>query len=148
MCGVPRLWESLVTGVYRSMKKTGGIKYAMFKFFISVGKKYFSSTFFYFSQWEKSTTTRSTSEGGVACVVIVRLFCCFRAQCVALLRRLYPNPRRDVTLWRLRKPHVMRRHIYDVSTRKQYDSNTDTNRAKCLCFCEIANAHFCKNELK
>ena len=40
MCGVPRLWESLVTGVYRSMKKAGGIKYAMFKFFISVGKKF------------------------------------------------------------------------------------------------------------
>lgn len=40
MCGVPRLWESLATGVYRSMKKAGGIKYAMFKFFISVGKKY------------------------------------------------------------------------------------------------------------
>ena len=40
MCGVPRLWESLVTGIYRSMKKTGGIKYAMFKFFVSVGKKF------------------------------------------------------------------------------------------------------------
>ena len=40
MCGVPRLWESLVTGVYRSMKKAGGIKYAMFNFFISVGKKF------------------------------------------------------------------------------------------------------------
>ena len=40
MCGVPRLWESLVTGVYRSMKKAGGMKYAMFNFFISVGKKF------------------------------------------------------------------------------------------------------------
>ena len=40
MCGVPRLWESLVTGIYRSMKKTGGIKYAMFNFFVSVGKKF------------------------------------------------------------------------------------------------------------
>ena len=53
MCGVPRLWESLVTGVYRSMKKTGGIKYAMFKFFISVGKKY---------SWLKSHLTGSVCQ--------------------------------------------------------------------------------------
>ena len=79
--------------------------------FSQLGKNILAVPFFIFPNWEKSTTTRSTSEGGVACVVIVRLFCCFRTQCVALLRRLYPNPRRDVTLWRLRKPHVMRRHI-------------------------------------
>lgn len=40
MCGVPRLWDSLGNAVIRSMKKTGGIKYAMFKFFIGIGKKY------------------------------------------------------------------------------------------------------------
>lgn len=40
MCGVPRLWETLANGVFRAMKKNGGIKNAMFKFFVSVGKKY------------------------------------------------------------------------------------------------------------
>ena len=40
MCGVPRLWESLAKGVNRAMKKEGGIKYALFNFFISVGTKY------------------------------------------------------------------------------------------------------------
>jgi long-chain acyl-CoA synthetase len=40
MCGVPRLWESLAQGVYRSMKKAGGIKYTLFNFFVTVGKKY------------------------------------------------------------------------------------------------------------
>ena len=40
MCGVPRLWESLAKGVNRAMKKEGGIKYALFSFFISVGTKY------------------------------------------------------------------------------------------------------------
>ncbi len=36
--GVPRLWESLAQGILRTMKKTGGVKYGMFKFFLSVGK--------------------------------------------------------------------------------------------------------------
>ncbi|MCQ2612811.1 MAG: long-chain fatty acid--CoA ligase [Treponemataceae bacterium] len=40
MSGVPRLWESLAKGVIRAMKKAGGVKYGMFKFFISVGGKY------------------------------------------------------------------------------------------------------------
>ncbi|MDR1748736.1 MAG: AMP-binding protein, partial [Spirochaetaceae bacterium] len=40
MCGVPRLWESLAQGIFRSMKKTGGIKLAMFNFFVSIGKIY------------------------------------------------------------------------------------------------------------
>lgn len=40
MCGVPRLWEALSTGVNRAMKKTGGIKYKMFRFFIRVGTAY------------------------------------------------------------------------------------------------------------
>ena len=38
MCGVPRVWESLATGINRVMKKEGGIKYAMYSFFLSVGK--------------------------------------------------------------------------------------------------------------
>jgi len=40
MCGVPRLWESIAQGVYRNMRKEGGIKLALFNFFISVGKKF------------------------------------------------------------------------------------------------------------
>ena len=40
MCGVPRLWESLAKGVIRSMKKAGGFKYEIFKFFIAGGTKY------------------------------------------------------------------------------------------------------------
>ena len=40
MCGVPRLWEALASGVHKAMKKTGGIKYKLFKFFVGVGDKY------------------------------------------------------------------------------------------------------------
>lgn len=40
MCGVPRLWEALSSGVTKTMKKTGGIKYKLFNFFIGIGKKY------------------------------------------------------------------------------------------------------------
>ncbi len=40
MCGVPRLWEALAQGVYRSMKKDGGAKLKLFNFFIGIGKKY------------------------------------------------------------------------------------------------------------
>ncbi len=40
MCGVPRLWEALASGVHKAMKKTGGIKYKLFKFFVDVGDKY------------------------------------------------------------------------------------------------------------
>lgn len=40
MCGVPRLWESIAQGVFRSMKKEGGIKLALFNFFINIGKKF------------------------------------------------------------------------------------------------------------
>lgn len=40
ICGVPRLWEALATGVERAMKKKGGITYKMFSFFISTGKAY------------------------------------------------------------------------------------------------------------
>lgn len=40
MTGVPRLWESLAHGVEHSMKKTGGSKYRIYRFFMNVGKKY------------------------------------------------------------------------------------------------------------
>lgn len=40
MCGVPRLWESVAKGIFHVMKKTGGITYAMFSFFVAVGQKY------------------------------------------------------------------------------------------------------------
>ncbi|MCR4742513.1 MAG: long-chain fatty acid--CoA ligase [Treponema sp.] len=40
MCGVPRLWESLVFGINKTMEKKGGITYKLYKFFISIGKKY------------------------------------------------------------------------------------------------------------
>ena len=40
MCGVPRLWESLAKGVKRAMKKEGGIKNALFTFFVAAGTKY------------------------------------------------------------------------------------------------------------
>ena len=38
--------------------------------------------------------------------------------------------------------------FYDVSTEKQYDSNRIINKANCLHFAKITNAHFCKNGLK
>ncbi|HHU37496.1 MAG TPA: long-chain fatty acid--CoA ligase [Treponema sp.] len=38
--GVPRLWESLATGIMRAVRKDGGIKKVMFMFFLSVGMKY------------------------------------------------------------------------------------------------------------
>ena len=34
MCGVPRLWESLVFGINKTMEKKGGISYKLYKFFI------------------------------------------------------------------------------------------------------------------
>lgn len=40
ICGVPRLWDGLGNAVIRTMRKKGGITYAMFKFFVSIGKKY------------------------------------------------------------------------------------------------------------
>lgn len=38
--GVPRLWEGLAAGIFRTIKKEGGIKKHMFMFFVGVGKKY------------------------------------------------------------------------------------------------------------
>ena len=40
MCGVPRLWESVAKGVFHAMKKQGGITYAMFRFFVRIGRHY------------------------------------------------------------------------------------------------------------
>ena len=40
ICGVPRLWDGLGNGIIRAMKKAGGIKYALFSFFVAVGKTY------------------------------------------------------------------------------------------------------------
>lgn len=40
MCGVPRVWEALATGVKRAMKKTGGAPYALFRFFTWWGGMY------------------------------------------------------------------------------------------------------------
>lgn len=40
MCGVPRLWEALVSGINSTMEKKGGITLKLFKFFIAVGMKY------------------------------------------------------------------------------------------------------------
>lgn len=38
MPSVPRIWESVYDGIYRSMRKTGGVKYALFTFFVAVSK--------------------------------------------------------------------------------------------------------------
>lgn len=40
MCGVPRLWQALASGVDKAMVKTGGAKLKLYRFFVSVGKKY------------------------------------------------------------------------------------------------------------
>ena len=38
--GVPRLWEALRAGIYRNIDEHGGIKKALFNFFVSVGLVY------------------------------------------------------------------------------------------------------------
>ncbi len=38
--GVPRLWEGLAAGIFRAIKKDGGIKKVLFMFFVRTGKKY------------------------------------------------------------------------------------------------------------
>lgn len=40
MCGVPRLWETVAKGVFHAMKKQGGLTYAMFRFFVRIGRHY------------------------------------------------------------------------------------------------------------
>ncbi len=37
MASVPRIWEVIMNGVYRKIKSEGGIKFALFRFFVSVG---------------------------------------------------------------------------------------------------------------
>lgn len=44
MCGVPRVWDSLAQSIFRSMNKKGGIKLAMFNFFVKIGKMFSWST--------------------------------------------------------------------------------------------------------
>jgi long-chain acyl-CoA synthetase len=38
--GVPRLWEALAAGIFRSIKKDGGVRKALFNFFVTVGRHY------------------------------------------------------------------------------------------------------------
>jgi len=38
MASVPRIWEAVRAGVYRKVKEEGGIKLALFTFFVAVGK--------------------------------------------------------------------------------------------------------------
>lgn len=40
MCGVPRLWESVAKGVFHAMKKQGVLTYALFTFFVRIGRHY------------------------------------------------------------------------------------------------------------
>ncbi|MFP4301738.1 MAG: AMP-dependent synthetase/ligase [Spirochaetaceae bacterium] len=40
MASVPRIWEALKSGIYRNINKEGGIKKALFLFFVSVGGGY------------------------------------------------------------------------------------------------------------
>ena len=42
MASVPRIWESLRAGIYQKIQSDGGAKWALFRFFVSVGKLYTS----------------------------------------------------------------------------------------------------------
>ncbi len=44
LTSVPRIWEGIRSAIYRSMKKEGGFKWVMFRFFVAVGEMY--ATFF------------------------------------------------------------------------------------------------------
>jgi long-chain acyl-CoA synthetase len=37
MASVPRIWEAVRAGIYRNVKQDGGIKFALFRFFVAVG---------------------------------------------------------------------------------------------------------------
>ncbi len=41
ICGVPRLWDAFARTVYKTMRKTGGVVYALFLAAVSVGKAYY-----------------------------------------------------------------------------------------------------------
>ncbi len=38
MASVPRIWEAVMTGIYRNVNSQGGVKKALFYFFVAVGK--------------------------------------------------------------------------------------------------------------
>lgn len=40
MCGVPRLWDALSSGINKKMAKEGKITYSIYKFFMNIGKNY------------------------------------------------------------------------------------------------------------
>lgn len=40
MASVPRIWESVKDGIFKSIKQSGGVKKLMFGFFVGVGKSY------------------------------------------------------------------------------------------------------------
>lgn len=44
LSSVPRIWEGIRSAIYRNMKKEGGFKLAMFRFFVAAGEMY--ATFF------------------------------------------------------------------------------------------------------
>lgn len=44
MASVPRIWEMIRDGVYRNVKSEGGIKQALFLFFVAVGKAHASAS--------------------------------------------------------------------------------------------------------
>lgn len=44
MASVPRIWETIKNGVYRNVKAEGGIKLALFLFFVAVGKAHSSAS--------------------------------------------------------------------------------------------------------
>jgi long-chain acyl-CoA synthetase len=44
MASVPRLWELIKDGVYRNVKSEGGIKLALFLFFVAIGKAHSSAS--------------------------------------------------------------------------------------------------------
>lgn len=40
MASVPRIWESVKDGIYRNIRQTGGVKAALFHFFVAVGSAF------------------------------------------------------------------------------------------------------------
>ena len=44
MASVPRIWETVKDGIYRNVKSEGGIKQALFLFFVAVGKAHSSAS--------------------------------------------------------------------------------------------------------
>jgi long-chain acyl-CoA synthetase len=44
MASVPRIWEALMSGVYRNIRAKGGISFSLFTFFVAVGGAHASAT--------------------------------------------------------------------------------------------------------